>query len=189
MDLTENPWFKFSERMELDFCRELAVQHKILLQEAGSFPGASCFLACGVCCITFLFFVGVCCSCCCCCFFFFSKIFFRWVLFCLYVVKTNWVVKVKGLKGILYLYLFIYIYPTLLLGFHRFFWMLLASRDQRSFRWQVDAFYTRPVPARWGVKITLKGIDVWRGWGESFLGDVQHKEVSDNLKWSQKLQE
>lgn len=71
MDLTENPWFKFSERMELDFCRELAVQHKILLQEAGGVFRSIVLwrVARGVCCITFLFFVGVCCSCCCFCLF------------------------------------------------------------------------------------------------------------------------
>ena len=108
MDLTENPWFKLSERMELDFCRELAVQHKILLQEVGGDFRSIGVVACLACVASLLFFWRVCCSCC--CFFLFLKIFFKGSFFW-YVVKTNRVVKVNGLKGIYGIYIYcIYIY-------------------------------------------------------------------------------
>ena len=87
--------------------------------------------------------------------------FFRWVLFCLYVVKTNWVVKVKGLKGI-------YIYPILLWVFidaFECFWPGIsgASRDQRSFRWVLLAggcLLHKTSACKVRVFLTLKGIDV-----------------------------
>jgi len=89
MDLTENPWFKLSERMELDFCRELAVQHKILLQEAGEFSGASCCGVWHVACVASRFFFLLACVALVVVFVFFSKIFFGGS-FSFNVVKTGW---------------------------------------------------------------------------------------------------